>query len=179
MAKSGDFGGYSCQEDLPDTGKQVLYELGVGVQTARKGDGSLCHLFTKESAHPGPPAAKHDGVALTPNSQTKFASYVYNWTDNCGDGSCTIQISNWFKSQETIDATEGKAELIILRARAEATGPFLDPNPFVDDLMLDVDEIVISFAASGSNKNIAVCEYSPDLGNLMVGDVTFDSAPTP
>ena len=87
-------------------------------------------------------------------------------------------ISNWFNGQEVLDATNKLADRIVLRAFADATGT--DPkNPFVDSLELDVDEIIISFRASGSNKNIAVCEYSPDLGNLMVGDVTFDSAPTP
>ncbi len=55
-----------------------------------------------------------------------------------------------------------------------ATGPtnglFPDANPFVDSLILDVEEINITFYAAGSNKRIAECQYV-----LEQGDVTFHS----
>ncbi len=154
---SGNNGNYACQLVPPGP---VAYNLGVGTQTARNGDPSLCLVF--------------DGVDLTPNSR-----YTYFWFDNCGDGSCTMNILNWFGGDQVIVATEGKADFIKLVAWTEATGPFSDLNPFFDSQMLDIDEISINFTAVGSNKKIAVCEYSPDLGNLIVGDVTFQSDPTP
>ena len=155
----GNNGSYACQLDPPSPANQVTYNLGVGAQTARNGDADLCDVF--------------NGVDLTPNSR-----YTYTWFDNCGDGSCTMNILNWFLGEEVIAATGGKADFARLVAWAEATGPFSDPNPFVDDQTLEVDEITIEFTANGSHKKIALCEYSPDLGNLIVGDVTFHSANT-
>ncbi len=151
---NGDYGVYVCQQDLPNSGKRVHYELGVGVQTARKGDADLCDQFIS--------------IDLTPNEK-----YQYRWVDNCGDGSCTITIINWFDGEEVIAATGEKADRIKLVAFGEAMGPFSDPNPFVDSLALDVDEITTLFLANGSGKTLAVCEYSP-APNVVI----FQSDPT-
>ena len=143
---NGDYGEYLCQLDPPGS-NEIRYNLGVGVQTARKGDASLCNVFNP--------------INLTPD---RF--YEYNWSDNCGDGTCTIEINNWFSEEET------GAGFIRLRAFAEATGPFMDANPFVDSLMLDVDEINIIFYAAGSNKKIAECQY---LFDPSESEVTFQT----
>ena len=159
---TGDYGAYGCQLDLLDTNSEVFYNLGVGVQTARKGDGMLCDVF--------------NGISLTPDWR-----YDYNWTDNCSDGKCTIKISNWFQNDngQVSDATLEKADFIRLSASAEAraseqtgTDSFTDANPFVDSLNLNVDEINIAFFGAGSShKTIAVCHYEPD-------NVTYHSNPT-
>ncbi len=152
---NGDYGTYVCEQQPPVPANQVTYNLGVGVQTARKGDADLCNLF--------------DGINLTPNEK-----YLYNWVDNCGDGSCSILIITWFDGEEVITATGEKADRIKLVAFGEAMGPFSDPNPFVDSLALDVDEITTLFLANGSGKTLAVCEYSP-APNVVI----FQSDPTP
>lgn len=160
---NGDHGVYVCQPDLPNDGKQVTYNLGVGVQTARKGDELLCDVF--------------NDIDLTPNEK-----YQYRWVDNCGDGSCTILIITWFDGEEVITATGEKADRIKLQAFGEAadgiTGVIDDPNPFTNSHTLLIDEITTLFLANGSGKTLAVCEYSLDLGNLGVGDVIFQSDPT-
>ncbi len=162
---NGNNGNYTCQLVPPGP---VAYNLGVGTQTARNGDPLLCDVFAN--------------INLTPNSR-----YTYFWFDNCGDGSCTMNILNWFGGDQVLDATGGKADFIKLVAWTEAmdgdtgvggaTGVIDDPNPFANSHTLLIDEITISFSAEGSHKNIAVCEYSPDLFNLIVGDVTFRSDP--
>ena len=149
---NGNNGTYACEAGSP----AVQYMLGIGVQTARKGDAELCQVFSN--------------ITLTPDN------YWYSWFDNCcEDDACTIRINSWFTSPEVIPETDGKADFIRLRAFAEAVGPFTDANPFVDEQWLNVDEINISFSAAGSNKNLAVCHYSSDLGNL--GNVRFHSIP--
>ncbi len=40
----GDYGVYACELDPPGT-NEVSYNLGVGVQTRRKGDAELCEVF--------------------------------------------------------------------------------------------------------------------------------------
>jgi len=135
----------------------VTYALGVaGVQTLRNGDDTLCDVFID--------------IDLTPDSL-----YGYNWSNNCSDdGRCTIVINNWFTGEQVTTAT---VSFIRLRAFAEALTD--ETNPFADLLMLDVDEINLIFYAEGSNKKIAECAYRPDLHNLTVGNVTFESVPDP
>jgi len=163
VANNGDSGFYVCQLDPPGS-NEVRYNLEDGVPTARTRDafGFLCTVF--------------NGIDLTLDRV-----YGYRWSENCGDGTCTIVINNWFSNEnaQVTGATKGEADFIRLRAFAEARGPFMDANPFVNPLMLEVDEINITFYAAGSNKKIAVCAYRPDLHNLTVGNVTFESVPDP
>ena len=158
VANNGDFGFYVCQLDPPGSNK-VRYNLRDGVPTARTRDAFafLCTVF--------------NGIDLTPDRL-----YGYNWSDNCGDGSCTIQINNWFSEE----ATGAGLGFIRLRGFAQANAmeqigedSFTDANPFVDPLMLDVYEINIIFYAEGSNKKIAECLYN----SFAPGHVTFRTDP--
>ena len=116
---NGDYGTYVCEQQPPVPANQVTYNLGVGVQTARKGDADLCNLF--------------DGINLTPNEK-----YLYNWVDNCGDGFCSILIITWFDGEEVITATGEKADRINY-----ARGTPLDYAPGVDSRRILDDQYTV------------------------------------
>ena len=163
VANNDVYGLYTCQQccDL-----RVYYDLtDIPVQqTARNGNGSLCSVF--------------DGILLNPGRL-----YNYGWDGNCfEDDMCTIQISNWFGNvnNQVTNATGGLADDIKFRAFAVAEGPvdgFQDVNPFADSLTLYVDEINITFFATGSGKTIANCHYTPEQGDLTLDNVIFQSDP--
>ena len=158
LEQNGDYGSYTCSVGPPS----VTYTLGTGDPTPRTRVRDLCSVFD-------------GGRTLTPDRR-----YGHGWNDNCDeDDTCTIQIDTWFSGQEAIDATGGAADLIKFRAFAQATEAFEEANPFVLQLILQVDEIIISFSATGSNRNIATCHYRPDLLNLTEGDVIFQINPIP
>lgn len=138
-------GNYTCSSG-EDIGVCVV---GLGEPVAsRKSLSWMCNVFQLDRGH----------------LYLSLASWVYGWTDSCGDGDCGIEVR--LVSNDPLISTltyqkSDSVEITLFTHAYDLTGAFC---PFHETLDLDIDSIEIDFKKTGSTRTAVICNY--DLTNL-------------
>ena len=109
-------------------------------------------------------------VDFTPEALT---NYGFTLVEPCPDGAfCEIQILNYAFEPTQPDSLYPDVGLVIVEAIGDAVAAHGDLNPFAEPQAIEIFEINATFKLLGTNKTLAICQYSP-----VEDDVVFQTEP--
>jgi hypothetical protein len=140
---------YACDHE-----GEVYFNLTGGEKVGKKGEQAWCDNFKAITLH---------------NSL-----YNYIWNGDCTTGDCWIHILNWAYQTHVITLPDNLPEpvgLLWIEAFADLPADFppstTEPNPYVENLVLDVNEVLVIYKAFGKNKTMVKCSFTQNMDEVV------------